>query len=215
MMNFLLTFILGLFLTGSSRPVNELRCTALSPLNQFSTVWNEPKYDAANSACTVTYMSAAEKEVINIINLAWMDPSLFESTVISQYPAFVHKAELKNSSYYRSLIVSMKKLQPLNILLPNTFCFKSALCHAQTSGKAGYVGHERITPDCKKASFFFGECISYGYDEPIDIVMSLLIDEDIPSLGHRKNLLGNYKSAAVSIQPHTTYRYNTVIDLAY
>jgi uncharacterized protein YkwD len=106
-------------------------------------------------------------------------------------------------------------MRPLNILLPNKFCYESAQCHAQTSGNAGYIGHERLNADCKKSSFYFGECISYGYDNPLDIVMALLIDEGVPSLGHRKNFMGNFKSVAVSIQPHKSYRYNAVIDLAY
>ena len=44
---------------------------------------------------------------------------------------------------------------------------------------------------------------------------NLLIDKDIASLGHRKILLGKYTSAGVSIQPHTDYRFNTVLDFYY
>jgi uncharacterized protein YkwD len=186
-----------------------------SPLTAFSAVWNDPKYEGANTAATVTYMSASEKEVIHILNLFRMDPALFNNTVVSKYPAYSGKTALKGSSYYRSLVSALQNMQPLNILQPNQTCFESAWCHAQTSGNAGYVGHERLTAACKKSTYFFGECISYGYNTPLDIVMSLLIDENVPSLGHRKIFLGDYKTVAVSVQPHNTYRYNAVIDFAY
>ncbi len=139
----------------------------------------------------------------------------FESTVVSQYPEFSGKAQLRSSSYYKSLIVTLKKLKPLNILVPDKSCFESAKCHALSSGKAGYLGHDRLTKNCRNAIFYFGECISYGYNNPLEIVMALLIDEDVPSLGHRINFLGDFNTVAVSVQPHAIYRYNAVIDLAY
>lgn len=215
MKNLVLLGIIALFTACISRPATAVKKPLISPLNQFSVVWNDPKYDAANSARNATYMSETEREVIHILNLMRMDPTLFESTVVNQYPEFTDKEELKNNNYYKSLTATMKKIQPLNILLPNKFCFESAQCHAQTSGNAAYVGHDRLTADCKKASFYFGECISYGYDNALDIVMTLLIDEGVPTLGHRKNFLGDFRSVAVSIQPHKSYRYNAVIDLAY
>lgn len=215
MKSFVLIGIITLFTACISIPVIAVKKPINSPLYEFSDAWKDPKYDAANSARNATYMSETEREVIHILNLVRMDPVLFESTVVSQYPRFSDNPKLSNNSYYKSLTATMKKLKPLKILLPNKFCFESAQCHAQTSGNAAYVGHDRLTADCKKASFYFGECISYGYDNALDIVMALLIDEDVPSLAHRKNFLGDFRSVAVSIQPHKSYRYNTVIDLAY
>jgi uncharacterized protein YkwD len=187
----------------------------ISPLASFSSVWDDRKYDIANSAKDAIYMNEKEREVILILNLVRMDPVLFEKTVLKQYPEYINKPSMRKSSYYNSLSATLKKLQPLNILLPNRACFESAQCHAISSGKSSYLGHARITEDCMKITFYMGECISYGYQNPLDIVMALLIDEGVPSLGHRKNFLGNFKSAGVAIQPHKSYRFNAVIDLAH
>ena len=54
-----------------------------------------------------------------------------------------------------------------------------------------------------------------GSNNPVEIIIHLLIDKDIASLGHRKILLGKYTSAGVSIQPHAEYRFNTVLDFYY
>jgi uncharacterized protein YkwD len=57
------------------------------------------------------------------------------------------------------------------------------------------------------------ENCDYGNNKAFDIVMSLLIDEDVPSLGHRENILDpEYKYVGTSIQPHKRYDWNCVID---
>lgn len=202
-----LVLILFVFTLSSSagRPTS-------SPLQVFSNAWNDEKYDVANTARNAIYMSETERQVIQILNLVRMDPALFERTVVKQYPDYKRNAKLKQSSYYKSLCATLTNLKALPVLLPNKFCFESARCHAETSGNKAYVGHDRITTECKKTSFYNGECISYGYSDALDIVMVLLIDENVPDLGHRINFLGNFKSLGVSIQPHKSYRYNAVID---
>ncbi|MDB5201944.1 MAG: hypothetical protein JWQ27_1353 [Ferruginibacter sp.] len=184
----------------------------VSPLSHFSAEWNNEKYQVCNTAADVKYMSATEKEVIHILNLARMNPSLFNSTVVKQFPAFSNQADLNGNSYYQSLQATMQHMPALNILTPSQPCFESALCHAQSSGVSGYVGHDRRTAECEKKKFFFGECCDYGHADALGIVMALLIDRNIPSLGHRKIFFGKYNTVGVSIQPHKAYRSNAVID---
>ena len=56
------------------------------------------------------------------------------------------------------------------------------------------------------------ENCSYGYSRGIDVVMQLLIDKGVKSLGHRKNLLSNSVGMGASIQPHKTYAHCAVLD---
>ena len=58
-----------------------------------------------------------------------------------------------------------------------------------------------------------GECCQYGTDNALGVVMQLLIDEGIESLGHRKILMGDYTLIGVAMRPHIAYRVNTVLDL--
>jgi len=187
----------------------------VSPLHTFSSEWNDIKYAAANTAESSPYLSNNEKETIHILNLARLNPALFCNTVIKQYPVQPGKPGLKNSEYYLSLLKTMKNQQPLNLLLPDKSSYESAQCHAAASGRTGYIGHDRKSTECKNLLSYMGECCDYGHNNPLDIVMSLLIDEGIPTLGHRKICLSPFRKIGVSIQPHKSYRYNTVMDFNY
>jgi hypothetical protein len=50
---------------------------------------------------------------------------------------------------------------------------------------------------------------------PVDVVMQLLVDEDVESLGHRMILLGSYTKIGAATRPHTAYRTNSVLDLSF
>ena len=160
-------------------------------------------------------MTATEKEVIYILNLARMNPVLFASTVVKKYPDTYFNGYMKNSAYYKSLLDTMSRLKTMNLLYPDSLCFAGAQCHALNSGAEGYVGHNRSTEECRKKWYYNGECCNYGHNNPLDIIMSLLIDEDVPSLGHRNICLGSYKKIGVSIQFHRVYRYTAVLDFHY
>ena len=67
----------------------------------------------------------------------------------------------------------------------------------------------------KKKWHFNGECCDYGHNNALDIIMSLLIDEGISSLGHRNICLSSYSKIGVAIQPHKLYGYNAVMDFYY
>lgn len=191
------------------------KLTARSPLGDYSSAWNDPKYLKCNTAANAGYMSANERELIYILNLARINPSLFAGTVVKNYPEKSGKGYLVNSDYYKSLLDTMKKMKPVNLLQPDSLCYTSAFCHAVSAGNAAYSGHDRQTDDCKEKRNFNGECCDYGNEKPLDIVLSLLIDNWVPSLGHRWICLNSYKRIGVSIQPHKGYRHNAVLDFHY
>lgn len=186
-----------------------------SPLAAFSSEWNAAKYLKCNTAANARYMSDDEKEVIYILNLLRTNPVLFTNTVLQKYPDLNHQGFLRNIDEYRSLLDTLQKTKPLPLLYPDSLCFVSAQCHAISSGQASYVGHDRQTKECKSKFRFFGECCDYGNKEPLSILMSLLIDRNVPSLGHRYMCLGPYGKIGVSIQPHKGYGTNTVLDFYY
>lgn len=187
--------------------------TTISPLSNFSEEWDAPKYQTCNSAATVSYMSEQEKNVIWILNLARVNPKLFCQTVVKKYPEYSINDELEATSYYKSLVTTMNSMKPLGLLQPDQQCYNSAQCHAYNSGKTGYEGHDR-TGSCKAKEYYNGECCDYSNADAIDIIMSLLIDEDVASLGHRNICLGSeYKTIGVSIQPHKKWVTNAVLDL--
>jgi uncharacterized protein YkwD len=204
-----------LILVSSFATVEKENRAAPSPLTGYSSAWNDPKYLKCNTAAKAGYMSSNEQEIIYILNLARTNPSLFASTVVKKYPEKSGKGYLVNSDYYKSLLDTMKKMKPVNLLQPDSLCYTSAFCHAVSAGNAAYIGHDRQTDDCKEKRNFNGECCDYGNEKPLDIVMSLLIDNWVPSLGHRWICLNSYKRIGVSVQPHKGYRHNAVLDFHY
>jgi hypothetical protein len=205
--------ILLLFLSLVSFNVN--RQSSSSPLAAYSEIWNEPRFLKCNTAAKTTYLTEPEKELIYILNMMHMDPQLFDSTVVKYYPEKSGALYLRNIPENQSLLDTLSTLAPLPLLSPDRTAFESAECHAISAGQKGYVGHERQSKDCEKKKDFNGECCDYGRYTPLDILMGLLIDEGVPSLGHRWLCLCNFRKVGVSIQPHTTYGKNTVIDFKY
>lgn len=177
-----------------------------SPLAQFSSAWNAPKYAAANTAKNASYLTAKERELVYVLNLVRMDPALFAKTVLPKYDSG------EPSTYYQSLLKHLQEMKPQSLLVPDSLCWISARCHAVSSGTQGYDGHDRITEECQKKEHFMGECCHYGSGNPLEILMRLLIDEGIPSLGHRKICLGYFQKVGVAIQPHSVYGNNAVLD---
>ena len=163
--------------------------------------WEDPKYLAANTARDEDYLTDEEKQVYYYLNLVRMNPKLFADTYLLY---------LKNStdSYESSLYLELQRIKPLQVIKPNRRLFESARCHAIESGERGFVGHERF----KCEEYFMGECIHYGQSDALQIVKSLLIDQSVKSLGHRKICLGYFTEMGVSIQPHKSYGKNSVLD---
>ena len=124
------------------------------------------------------------------------------------------------SGYYeRTLIYTLRTMAPVPSLKSSQTMYQLALCHAQESGKTGYLGHVR-QKGCNAKGRYNAECCAYGKanynsDPALNYVLQLLVDEGVPSLGHREIILmGWLKSAGISIEPHISYGENVVIDFS-
>lgn len=158
-----------------------------------------------NSGKKIAWMSTNEKDVLYYLNIARLDPKGFCKKYIM--PMLV---ESPDNTYISSCILYMNSIAPLGALKPNQKLFESAKCHAYSTGLIGFVGHERKDKTCK--SIFYGECISYGLSGGLSVVIQLLVDDGVPSLGHRYICLGGYSEIGISQQPHKAYGTNTVLD---
>lgn len=175
--------------------------------------WDQATLDKANTAKNADYLTEVEKEVIMLCNLARMNGRLFADTYLKQY---LEEGIVEKSQYTGSLIADLRKTKKLNPLVPQKDLFECAKAHAIESGKKGTIGHQNFSKRFKTHAPKYvetGENCDYGSNEAIDIVMSLLIDEDVPDKGHRKNILDpKFKSVGVSIQPHKKEEWNCVMD---
>ncbi len=204
----------GLFLALMALTASA-KTNKTSPLLQYSSEWGDAKYQVCNTAANAQYLTTAEKELICILNLARVNPQLFCKTVVSQAHKISSFIDTSSEVYYKTLVNDLMQQAPLPLLRPDSLCFVSAHCHAASSGPKGYVGHTRQSADCRKKQHFAGECCQYGITDPLEIVLSLLVDQDVESLGHRQICLGRYTKMSPSMAAHKTYGSIAVLDFEY
>ena len=172
--------------------------------------WTSEELQKANTAVNISSISSEEKEVIKYLNLARLYPHKFAIIEVKDYLGPLKYGDyLKTSAYKQSLLVELQNRTPVGLLYFDESMFLLASCFAKESGEAGLVGHNRIS--CLEG--FEGECCSYGHNVGKDIAIRLLIDHDVPSLGHREICLDeSYDKVGASIKPHKTYGSCCVVD---
>ena len=168
--------------------------------------WTEQEFEAANTARDIQSLTDEEKEVIRYINLARLYPKKFAVLEIES-----HKDDYSNGqvSYVNSLLSTLKNTKAVDALIFDESMYQLAKCFALESGSSGAVGHHRI--NCKQG--FDAECCSYGFNSGREIVIQLLVDAGVPSLGHRRICLDNsMNTIGVNIQSHAKYEHCCVLD---
>ena len=155
-----------------------------------------------------------EKEILFLTNLARTKPSLFADTYLKQYLDENHSTQ---NSYTKGLYNQLKKMKSCSVLTPEKSLYNMAYTHALTSGKNGEVGHDHYEQRLKKHTsnkfMATAENCSYGFNDPKMIFFQLLIDDQVPSLGHRISILNNaYQFIGISIQVHKKYEFNCVME---
>lgn len=184
-------------------------------MNQWPTDQVKRARDKAN---THSLCSQREKDVIFYCNLVRINGPLFEKTILKEFLAS-DKFNV-DTSYSNSLIKELINLpiDKLPLFSYDEILFKVSKKFAVTGGKKGILGHdgfdERLEP-VSKNHYCVAENCSYGLEDAFDAFILLLIDEGVPSLGHRKNILKpDFVYASAAFAPHKTYRVNLVMNFA-
>jgi len=206
-MNILLFFFLWSSLGTSQSPVE---------------IWTKAEIAKANTAANVSYLTDEEKKIIMLVNLARLDGKRYLQSYFQEYNSTSYDdMRSSDNSYIKSLRDDLDKVQDLPMLIPDPDLYKSAKYHARDSGKNGLVGHDssdgtsfsKRLPRYVKGWNRLAENCSYGFNEASKIVGQLLLDENVPGLGHRKSIINSeLEFIGVSIQPHAKYNYNCVMD---
>jgi hypothetical protein len=128
---------------------------------------------------------------------------------------------LYKKPYYSGLYTDLNMNKKLPLLRPSFSLHLSASFHALTSGMSGYTGHDRPFPFEVRMRIFnffinnYGENCDYGNKFPVDAIMSLLIDEGISNVGHRRNIMNkNFRRVGCSFKWHKEYGHNYVQDFS-
>jgi len=180
--------------------------------------------DEMNRAYTtlgsVHYLTENEKKVIYFCNLARLNGKVFAQNIIAPYAEKIRETQ---NSYVTSLMADLQNLPAnLHVYRPSESLSKVAKIHAEDMGRVGGVGHDSSdgTPCFTRIKKYNkggaqAENCSYGIQDPLDIVIDLLIDEGVSSKGHRKNILSSaYLFIGTGIASHKTYGTNCVMDFS-
>ncbi len=117
----------------------------------------------------------------------------------------------------------LKEAKPLSPIMPSRGLSLAAKAHADDIGPVGITGHtgtdkstsqQRIERQGRWKSTI-GENISFGSHTARDVVVSLIIDDGVPSRGHRINIFTPaFHVAGVAEGKHKQYGSMCVIDYA-
>lgn len=182
---------------------------------KYAKEWNKPEYQKAHTAKQATYLTAEEKEVYYYLNLARINPPLFARTYATGYEGDHGWGRgYAWDERKKSLIKTLSDMKAVGLMEPDEALFEIARCFAYESGRLGITGHDRSLTGCSNG--WHAECCHYGgVKNGLSIVMSFLIDagESNAALMHRAILLDSrYDRMGVSIQPHSKYQLNAVLD---
>jgi uncharacterized protein YkwD len=128
----------------------------------------------------------------------------------------------EGASAVKEAIRALRSAKPLPELAELPALNKAAQDHVREIGPKGLVRHESL--DGKgpadrvrrytKSSVAVGEVISFGPEQPRDVVIDLLVDDGVRDRGHRKLLLdGRFRYGGSACGPHAVYRHMCVVDM--
>ncbi|HKG04920.1 MAG TPA: CAP domain-containing protein [Pedobacter sp.] len=195
--------------------------------------WSKEELTLANTAGNAKYLSAEEKDFILYTNLVRMDAEKFFNTYFQDFIE-IHNRQMQQYSNYSSLKISrsekaykslekdVKGKKNLPVFWPDEAMSWVARQHGKDMNKYNYAEHksrdgrtakDRISQMYPRRAM--GENLSFGFATGLGNACMLLLDKNVPDLGHRKLMLDTdyeFNFVGVSIQSHKGYRYCAVMD---
>jgi uncharacterized protein YkwD len=197
--------------------------------------------DAANwdivsldTAKNVNYLPPVEKDVILEMNKVRSNPKKYAELYIQptlrffegnlyKRPGEVILQTQEGKKAVEECIKVLSGTKGVSILTPELGLSLAAKDHTADQGSTGQTGHggsDGSDPFKRMERYgggfmMAGENIAYGEKNGRDIVVQLLVDDGVPSRGHRESILQDaFKQIGVSFGSHPGYRTMCVIAYA-
>jgi len=187
-----------------------------------------------NTAREEAYLNELERDVIFELNKVRSDPPRYAKEYLEEvrkaykgklltYEGQIPIMTQEGIAPLEECIKVLKNTPPRPILQPARGLAKAAeelVKDQQRSGDLGHVSSKGANPQKRienygKWDICASEDIAYGSIDARSIVISLLIDDGVPSRGHRENILKPCsKFVGVAKGNHPKYRTMCVIDYA-
>ena len=119
----------------------------------------------------------------------------------------------------KECIAQLRDTKKMDLLIPDKELTRAALHHTSMQSKTRQTGHdspngETFEHRLRKVKFMnTAECISYGEGQARDIVVQLLVDDGVPSRGHRKIILTpRFSAVGIAAGGHLVYSNMCTLD---
>jgi len=183
-------------------------------------------------------LSATERDVIYLLNLARLSPAIFADTYL-EYFITQHQLDRENA-YVKSLWKTLKLGRPVSPLFADKKMIPAAKCRAKELGGEISLSHEKkqnATPTyqdegiiprrnpapptknkptpsgCSFEFDYYAECYAIGKETSLQIVFQLLLDFDNKTYSNRQICLSNdFSKVGICICPHEHHQTLAVID---
>jgi len=193
--------------------------------------------DNLASEGAIGMLTAEERDVVAHINLARTDPAAYARTFILPRRILFHDKVYvdpldprgrglrthEGVAVVEETARELADTPPMGSLSVSAALTRAARVHAADQSASGATGHDGTggsTPSTRVSEqgrweWLVGEVAAYGPATGREIVSRLLIDDGVPSRGHRRSILDpRFGAIGVSIASHPHFGRAVVVDFA-
>ena len=169
-----------------------------SPLAAYSSQWNLPMFEKANTAANASYLSKSEKEFIYVLNLVRMNPYLFSETVLKPYA--------QKNGYPSRLLYMMDQMRyarpPIGLL--NTYdCYIKELNNWVDSNIKYKTEQNKYLYEHTKMKNTV--CFTSTTFNIAELICQMIVDEKASVHSIRNHILSDNKTIFIAIRKEKEY----------